>query len=192
MKRNTFLKASLAAGTALCFPFTLLAKAINNYRVNNGFKVEAGKDRQDKQITLMEGDTFYTKVSTADTDGSLYVYESTRVKEGGPYLHHHFEQDEWWYVLQGEFLIKVGDTTYQAKAGDSVFGPLMVPHAFAKVGDGDGKLLITFQPAGKMEECFQKISEGVTKNMSEEEQEKFREDHGFKRVGPPIKDFKKW
>jgi len=28
--------------------------------------------------------------------------------------------------------------------------------------------------------------------MSEVEQDKLREEHGFKRVGPPIKDFKKW
>jgi hypothetical protein len=49
-----------------------------------------------------------------------------------------------------------------------------------------------FQPAGKMEEMFRKISEGATKGMSEEEQDKFREEHGLKRVGPPIKDFKKW
>lgn len=49
-----------------------------------------------------------------------------------------------------------------------------------------------FQPAGKMEEMFQKISEGATKNMSEEEQDKFREEHDLKRVGPPLKNFKKW
>lgn len=31
-----------------------------------------------------------------------------RETEGWPILHTHFEQDEWWYVLEGEFLIKVG------------------------------------------------------------------------------------
>lgn len=49
-----------------------------------------------------------------------------------------------------------------------------------------------FQPAGKMEEFFRKLSEGAAKNMSEAEQDKFREEYGFKRVGPPIKNFKKW
>ena len=37
-----------------------------------------------------------------------------------------------------------------------------------------------------------KIAAGATKNMSEEEQDKFREEHGIKRVGPALKDFKKW
>ncbi|MEO6732774.1 MAG: cupin domain-containing protein [Ferruginibacter sp.] len=114
------------------------------------------------------------------------------MKEGGPSHHYHFEQDEWWYILQGEFLIRVGDITYKAKAGDSVIGPRMIPHSFAKIGEGEGKLLMFFQPAGKMEECFNKIAAGAAKNMTEAEQDKFREEHGFKRVGPPIKNFKKW
>ncbi|RYF99946.1 MAG: cupin domain-containing protein, partial [Chitinophagaceae bacterium] len=67
-----------------------------------------------------------------------------------------------------------------------------VPHSFAKVGEGEGRLLMFFQPAGRMEEFFTKLSQGVAKNMTEAEQDKMREEHGFKRVGPPIKNFKKW
>jgi mannose-6-phosphate isomerase-like protein (cupin superfamily) len=191
MQRNSFLKSCLAVGAIIATPITLIAKTLSTFRASAGFMVDAGKTRADKPITLMEGDTFYTKVSTKDTDGDMYAYESTRVKEGGPAHHYHFSQDEWWYVLQGEFLIKIGDTTYQCKAGDSVFGPRMIPHSFAKIGEGEGRLIQFFQPAGKMEEFFTKVSEGVAKNMSEAEQDKFREDHGFKRVGPPIKNFKK-
>ncbi len=192
MKRNKFLKACLSIGALTALPFTIAAKSLANFRAKNGFKVDSGKDRNDKSISLFEGDTFDSKVSTKDTDGDIYVFESKRVKEGGPSHHYHFDQDEWWYVLQGEFLIKIGEVTYHAKTGDSVFGPKMIPHSFAKIGDGEGKLLMFFQPAGKMEECFNKISQGVTKGMTEEQQDKFREEHGFKRVGPPIKDFKKW
>lgn len=63
----------------------------------------------------------------------------------------------------------------------------MIPHSFAKIGKGEGKLLMFFQPAGKMEEMFKKIAAGVTKNLSEEEQDKFREEHGLKRVGPQLR-----
>ncbi|WP_436488752.1 cupin domain-containing protein [Chitinophaga sp. ARDCPP14] len=93
--------------------------------------------------------------------------------------------------MKGEFLIKVGDVTYKAKPGDSVFGPRKVPHSFSKMGEGEARLLMFFQPAGKMEEFFIKLSEGAAKNMSEEELDRFREEHGFKRVGPPIKYLKK-
>lgn len=192
MKRNTFLQILTASGTALFSPLHLLAKPKLAKRIDKGLRVAAGKDRFDKPISLFEGDTFHTKVSTKDTDGDVYVFESTRVKEGGPSFHLHFDQDEFWYVLKGEFLFKVGEETFTAKAGDTVFGPRRVPHAFAKIGKGEGRLLMFFQPAGKMEEMFRKISEGVTRNMSEEQQDQFRAEHGIKRVGPPLTYFKKW
>src|SRR3954468_6163088 len=127
MNRNSFLKLGLAAGTFLAAPITLMAKPFKKNRVGKGIKVDAGNDRSGKPISLFEGDTFYTKVSTADTEGDVYVFESTRVKEGGPSFHLHYAQDEFWYVLKGEFLFKVGEESFNAKAGDSVFGPRNVP-----------------------------------------------------------------
>ena len=98
MNRNTFLKATIAIGTFLTAPFGAIAKSNSRKRVGKAIKVESGKDRFGKPISLFEGDTFYTKVSTADTDGDVYVFESTRVKEGGPSFHLHYEQDEFWYA----------------------------------------------------------------------------------------------
>lgn len=185
MHRNAFLKLGAVLGTYLAAPIQLLARSYKN-RVGKGFKVESGKDRFDKSITLFEGDQFFCKISGNDTDGDLYVYESTRLKNGGPAVHYHYEQDEWWYVLKGEFLIKVGDETYHAKKGDSVFGPRKIPHAFAKIGEGEATLLMIFQPAGKMEDFFLSISKGVEKTMTPEEKIKFRRDHGIEVVGPAL------
>jgi mannose-6-phosphate isomerase-like protein (cupin superfamily) len=192
MKRSNFLKTLFGAGTLLAAPFNLLATWKSQKRAGKGIRVNAGKDRFDKPISLFEGDTFSTKVASTDTDGDLYVFESSRLKEGGPSFHLHYEQDEYWYILQGEFLFKVGEETFTAKAGDSVFGPRGVPHAFAKVGPVEGKILMSFQPAGKMEDMFCKISEGITKNMTDAQQDQFRQEHGIKRVGPPLTYFKKW
>ena len=192
MKRNSFLKISLAAAAALTAPFAAMAKNNRKKRGDKVIKVVSGEDRFGKPISLFEGDTFYTKVSTTDTDGDVYVFESTRVKEGGPSFHLHYEQDEFWYILKGKFLFKVGDETFTAKAGDTVFGPRNVPHAFAKVGEGEAKLLMFFQPAGKMEEMFKKISEGATRNITtDEEKDKFFHEYGLKRVGPPL-TYSKW
>ncbi|HSD05967.1 cupin domain-containing protein [Flavobacterium sp.] len=192
MKRKSFLQACFSSIALMSVPFDIIAKSSLNFREKKGFKVDAGKARFDKSLPIFEGDTFDGKVSTIDTDGDMYIFESVRTKEGGPAHHYHFSQDEWWYVLQGQFLIKIGDTTFEAKAGDSVFGPRMVPHSFAKIGEGEGKLLMVFQPAGKMEECFQKISSGAVSKLTEEERDKFCIEHGFKRVGPPIKNQQKW
>lgn len=192
MNRKSFLQFFLAAGTLFTAPVAAIAKTIRLNRIGKGLLVQAGKDRSDKPISLLQGDIFYTKVSTADSDGSVYVFESTREKEGGPSLHLHYEQDEYWYVLKGEFLFKVGDETFTAKAGDSIFGPRNVPHAFAKVGQGEARLLMFFQPAGKMEQMFKDISAGANKNLTtDEEKDKFFNAYGLKRVGPPL-TYSKW
>jgi mannose-6-phosphate isomerase-like protein (cupin superfamily) len=186
MKRNSFLQRMLAGISLLAAPSTILARQQGAKRNPKAFKVDSGKDRFGKSISLFEGDTFSCKVSTEDTDGDIYMFESVRVKNGGPSLHYHYNQDEWWYVLQGEFVIKVGEEVHQLKVGDSVFGPRGVPHSFAKVGEGEAKLLMFFQPAGKMEEFFKAVSEGKMTKMSEAEANDFRKAHGFERVGPPI------
>ncbi len=187
MKRNIFLRIlSLTSAAVFASPIGSIAKTYIMFREKAGFKTDAGADRFQKPINLFDGDTFYTKVSAKDTDGDMYVYESSRVKKGGPNLHVHPNQDEWWYILEGEFVIKVGDKLHRVKPGDSVFGPRGVPHAFSKIGDGVGRMLTTFQPAGKMEECFIAISEGQMKGKPEAEQDEFRKQHGFERVGPPI------
>ena len=117
MKRTGFLRTCLSAGAALTLPVRLLAETVRKFRVGKGFKVDAGKDRSAKPISLLEGDSFMTKVGTRDTDGDIYVFESVRVKEGGPSHHVHFEQDEWWYVLSGQFLIKVGERVARSQSG---------------------------------------------------------------------------
>ena len=186
MKRSSFLQFIFASGSFMAAPFAVQAKRQHEKRTGKGFKVDAGKDRFDKCITARESDSYCCKISTKDTDGDMYAFETIRIKKGGPVLHYHYDQDEWWYVLEGEFIIKVGDETYQAKAGDSVFGPRRVPHAFAKVSEGEAKLLMTFQPAGKMEEYFIAVSKGVTSKMSKEEQDNFKKAHGFEPVGPAL------
>lgn len=186
MKRNSFLRRCFILATLLLAPLAATAKILDKARAGKGLKVAAGKDRFNEPITLYEGDTFYCKVSSKDTDNDIYIFETTRVKKGGPRLHVHFEQDEFWYILEGEFLFKVGEHTFTAKAGDSVFGPRQIPHAFAKTSEGNARILMAFQPAGKMEALFKAISQGALSSMTEEEKDRFRQAHGLKNVGPAL------
>ena len=82
--------------------------------------------------------------------------------------------------------MKIGEESFKGKAGDSFFGPRMIPHAFAKLNEGNARMLITFQPAGKMEVFFNSVSEGVNNTFSEEEKLEIRKDHGVKIVGPAL------
>jgi mannose-6-phosphate isomerase-like protein (cupin superfamily) len=186
MKRSSFIKGSLLIGTSFTQSVSAWAKKYTSGRTKKAIKVAAGKDRNDKPLTLFEGDTFFTKVASADTDNDLYIWESTRIKKGGPTEHFHYSQDEWWYILEGEFLFKVGNETFIAKKGDSVFGPRMVPHAFAKTNEGEAKLLMLFQPAGKMEAFFKAVSKGEMAKMTEEQRNAFKKQYGFEVTGPAL------
>jgi quercetin 2,3-dioxygenase len=94
----------------------------------------------------------YCKVSAADTERDIAVFESVGNAKGGPPLHVHAAQDEIFCIMEGAYLFQVGDEQFEAKAGDTLFAPRGVPHAFTKLGDEPGKMLITYQPAGQMED----------------------------------------
>jgi hypothetical protein len=62
-------------------------------------------------------------------------------------LHVHHQEDEGFYILEGEMTFYVGDKTIKARPGSYLFGPKDVPHAF-RVDSGPAKLLFVFTPAG--------------------------------------------
>ena len=93
------------------------------------------------------------KVAGQGRDG-LLVLENTFHTKGGPARHLHVAQDEWFYVIEGRFVIEVGDKRFALNAGDSVLAPRQVPHVWAHVGEAHGKILITFRPGGDMEAFF--------------------------------------
>jgi quercetin dioxygenase-like cupin family protein len=63
-------------------------------------------------------------------------------------MHTHTHEDEYTYVLEGEIGVQVGDEVRVAKAGDLVFKPRGVPHAFWNAGDTPARALEIISPAG--------------------------------------------
>src|SRR5215208_3864623 len=85
------------------------------------------------------------KIGGADTGGAFGLVEITvRAGEGSPW-HVHPEEDEWFYVLDGEFTFYVGDTRMSLPAGSFAFGPKGVPHTFIAETDA-AKALVGFAP----------------------------------------------
>ena len=119
-----------------------------------GFSVAAGKDRFGEDIQV-DGEPNDCKVSAQDTDGAMCVFEFTGGSCGPRHLH--YDQDEWIYVVDGEFKFEVGDKRFRIGAGGSVFTPRKVPHAWARVSGKPGKIINVYQPAGKMEEFFREV-----------------------------------
>jgi len=125
------------------------------------------------------------KVSSSDTDGDLFVIENTNDSRGGPPRHLHHEQEEWFYVVEGEYVAEIGGERYRLVPGDSLFAPRRVPHVWAHVGGGTGRLLIAFRPAGEMEAFFDAMSHLKEAASREELQQLFRS-HGMEVTGPPL------
>ena len=64
-------------------------------------RVAAGADRFGEQRGLGIS-TVAFKVTAPNPDG-LFILENTFLAKGGPSRHLHYDQDEWFYILEGEF-----------------------------------------------------------------------------------------
>lgn len=132
------------------------------------------------------------KVVPQDSNG-LFVLENTFHSKGGPARHLHYDQDEWYYSVEGEFIMEVGDQRYTLRPGDSVFAPRKVPHVWAYVGQGQqagdtignarGRILVAFMPAGKMVAFFREVTKANA--MPPQDPELWRA-HGMELLGPPL------
>jgi mannose-6-phosphate isomerase-like protein (cupin superfamily) len=103
--------------------------------------------------------------------GGLATIKATGKETGGRYtlvevlepdgaeapLHVHHNEDEGFWILEGELTFRVGDQTLQASPGSFVFGPKGVPHTY-RVAAGPAKLLFILSPAG-FEELIHATSE---------------------------------
>lgn len=155
-------------------------------RSSRGFRVGAGADRNADELHIMGG-RFDLKVSTQDSGGDLLIYDTVRMQRGGPALHRHFWQDEWFYVIRGQFVVRVGEDTLHLGPGDSAFAPRMIPHVWAMLSEGPGHMLVLFQPAGSMEDFFHAMAR-FGPNIPRD-QEVFRHiwaEHGQEMLGPPL------
>ena len=187
MKRRDFLKLPIAAAalTAMARGAESLAK--NQARLKRGFRVGSQQDRHDDALSIMGG-RFDLKVSGQDTGGELCIFDTVRSTKGGPPLHRHQAQDEWFYVLRGEFMVQVGDDTIKLAPGDSAFAPRGIPHTFAMTGEGQGQMLVLFQPAGRMEEFFHQMGAwGKGVSAGQQLPKTVWEEHGMELLGPPLK-----
>ncbi len=123
------------------------------------------------------------KIATQDTDGRAFVIEQTMHAKGGPARHLHMEQEEWFYVVQGEFVIEIGEDRYTLSDGDACFAPRQVPHVWAYVGEGIGRILIAFTPAGKMEAFF---NETIKARAMPPQDPELWLAHDMQLLGPPL------
>ena len=88
------------------------------------------------------------KARGEQTDGALTVFENVIAPGDGPPMHFHEQEDESWYVLEGELRFKIDGELSRAPAGSFVFVPRGMPHCFQGVAEGSTRILVIFNPSG--------------------------------------------
>ncbi len=176
IERRWFMGTLLAALPSLSLCDRALAGS-----TQAGVKVPADEDRFGKSRSIGFNSTTF-KVATGDTQGALFMMEQHSTKPGGPPLHLHHEQDEFWYIISGEYIFQIGSERYRAQSGDCLLGPRNIPHDYAFVGTSGGRILIGFTPAGRMEEYFERPR---TPGVYVADAALYRA-YGMELLGPPL------
>jgi quercetin dioxygenase-like cupin family protein len=186
MRRSKFIMSALAIAAS---PLIVNAKNKTKMeRTAKGFKIPAGEGRIHGHIKLkgVNSNVLDVKISGSDNDGGFAMFEQTSLSPGrGTPLHVHHFQDEVFYVVEGSYYFQVGEEKFHMGAGDSIFMPMKVPHAWTQVSD-KGKMTVLFQPAGKMENFFITIA-ALEKEPTPAEMAKHFADNDMQIVGPPLK-----
>jgi quercetin dioxygenase-like cupin family protein len=119
--------------------------------------------------------------------GNLAVLETAQPSGGGPPLHTHTNEDESFYVLEGEFTFVCGEVSTDAAAGSFAHLPRGVPHRYVAGPDG-GRLLMLFTPSG-MENYFREWAGLVAAGqMSDSAMEHLAADHGLQLGGSYLRN----
>lgn len=93
-----------------------------------------------------------TKVTGAESGGSFAQIESIDPRGTATPLHLHRNEEESFYVIEGELTVLVDDDRLELSAGDFALVPRGVPHAYVVRSDL-ARMLVTFSPSG-FEQAF--------------------------------------
>jgi quercetin dioxygenase-like cupin family protein len=127
------------------------------------------------------------RVSGNDNGGAVAVLEVHTKADDGVHLHVHHIENEWFYALEGEYDIQVGNEIFYLKPGASVYAPKLIPHTWHDVADKGSRMLVVAQPAGHIEafsvDLFKLIASGT---RDETAMKALFHRHDMEMVGPPL------
>ena len=175
MERRTFIEAAIVSLVGFGQSTAAQTPA-------PGIFVEHGADRFKHPYTIAGSNEVAFKVAAQDTHKGLFILEQVSLRKGGPPRHLHHAQEEWFYVMEGEYVFEIGQQRMRMTPGDSLVGPRGVPHVWAYVGEKPGKIMIGFAPAGQMERFF--IEAAKLRDFGADQ--KLYRECGMDVVGPPL------
>lgn len=127
------------------------------------------------------------KITSDESDGALTAIETFVVRQEGPPLHVH-DEDEVIYTLAGSLRVKLGDTLREVPSGSFVFIPRGTPHTWQNVGAEPLRFFATIMPAAiAFEEFFGRYAQLPAEERGVEAFARVAaETKAFEVVGPPL------
>lgn len=104
------------------------------------------------------GDVYTFLVTGTESGGAYFAMEAVVPPGGGPPPHVHRNEDETFYVVEGECSIRLDDEIVTAGAGDFVNIPRGRVHCFRNEGTAPMRMILTFTPSG-IEKFFEETLE---------------------------------
>ena len=86
-------------------------------------------------------------IATADSTANAFcAMEIVEAPGGGPPLHCHSREDEFFYVVEGQLTLFVDGRTLTLAAGQSAFAPRGIPHCFKNRSASPVKFIVLCTP----------------------------------------------
>ena len=104
------------------------------------------------------GDNQRVLLTGKDTCGAYALIEDLNHPGMGIPLHLHRNEDEMFYVVDGQVEFQISGEILKANAGSTVHIRRDTPHAFTIIGDVPAKMVIMLIPAG-LENYFDELSQ---------------------------------
>jgi quercetin dioxygenase-like cupin family protein len=123
----------------------------------NGYAVAPGEGER----LWIVGDTMEFKATGASTAGNLVLLENLTAPGGGPPPHVHTREDEFFYVLDGTFEIRIGDDVHTLGPGGFAYVRRGSVHSFRNTAETPSRILVGFTPSG-MEGFFRESGRPAT------------------------------
>ncbi len=133
----------------------------------------------------------HTMVRSKDSEGRLaaFVLPPATYEHGayqGAPLHIHHENDEWIYVIEGEFVAEVDGIRYRLRTGDSLLMPMHLPHRWSAANGTRFGVIHLYTPAGKMDVFFDDPANPPKHRPTEEEMKAEFANCGMTLLGSPL------
>ena len=112
--------------------------------IPEGYAIAAGEG---ERIWIV-GDTMTLKATGESTHGNLVLLENLTAPGGGPPAHVHTREDEFFYVIDGSFEIRIGDDVHAIGPGGFAYVPRGTVHNFRNTAETPSRILVGFTPGG--------------------------------------------